>query len=553
MFRREAVRTGRTSSNPYSATSLISAWLMMHEHVFSAGRKRPKISKNQNHAIFLYYRTGFIVVCAALWTSLFSANAGTGGAFSFENVSELAKKAADEAFRAPPSIPDFLKTISYDDYRDIRFDVKQTLWRERGNFQLQLIHPGFVYGNAVRLNTIEEGAVKRINFNPNLFTYGRNKFAETIPADLGFAGFRIAYPLNQKDEFNHVAVFAGASYFRAVAKGEVFGISGRGLAIDTALPSGEEFPLFTEYWLERPAAAAREMRFYALLDSASVTGAYAFTLRPGDPTRLSVRARLFMRKTVKDLGIAPLTSMFFYGEEKSRPAGEWRPEVHDSDGLLMQSAANEWLWRPLGNPEKLRVSYFDFDSPRGFGLLQRDRSFQDYEDLETRHELRPNAWVIPTGHWGRGFVKLVEIPSSKETNDNIVAYWMPRSAPAPGKPLELSYQLRFESREPTEATGARAVATRLGNGDKEDWQRIVVDFEGAKIRALPESTPVKAVIGIGSEAQLVQQAVIRNAVTGGWRLAFQIKRARGKPSELRAYLQNGKDILTETWCYQLEP
>jgi periplasmic glucans biosynthesis protein len=526
---------------------------MMHEHVFSAGRKRPKISKNQNHAIFLYYRTGFIVVCAALWTSLFSANAGTGGAFSFENVSELAKKAADEAFRAPPSIPDFLKTISYDDYRDIRFDVKQTLWRERGNFQLQLIHPGFVYGNAVRLNTIEEGAVKRINFNPNLFTYGRNKFAETIPADLGFAGFRIAYPLNQKDEFNHVAVFAGASYFRAVAKGEVFGISGRGLAIDTALPSGEEFPLFTEYWLERPVAAAREMRFYALLDSASVTGAYAFTLRPGDPTRLSVRARLFMRKTVKDLGIAPLTSMFFYGEEKSRPAGEWRPEVHDSDGLLMQSAANEWLWRPLGNPEKLRVSYFDFDSPRGFGLLQRDRSFQDYEDLETRHELRPNAWVIPTGHWGRGFVKLVEIPSSKETNDNIVAYWMPRSAPAPGKPLELSYQLRFESREPTEATGARAVATRLGNGDKEDWQRIVVDFEGAKIRALPESTPVKAVIGIGSEAQLVQQAVIRNAVTGGWRLAFQIKRARGKPSELRAYLQNGKDILTETWCYQLEP
>lgn len=488
-----------------------------------------------------------------LWTSILGANANSAGAFSFENISELAKKAAQEGFRPPAPIPDFLKTISYDDYRDIRFDVRQSLWRERGNFQLQLIHPGFVYGNAVRLNTIEAGTVKRINFNPNLFTYGRNKFAEKIPADLGFAGFRIAYPLNQKEEFNHVAVFAGASYFRAVAKDEVFGLSARGLAIDTALPSGEEFPLFTEFWLERPAPAARQMRFYALLDSASVTGAYAFTLEPGDPTLISVRARLFMRKTVKELGIAPLTSMFFYGEEKSRPAGEWRPEVHDSDGLLMQSAANEWLWRPLGNPEKLRVSYFEFNSPRGFGLLQRDRSFQNYEDLETRHELRPNAWIVPTGQWGRGFVKLVEIPSPKETNDNIVAYWMPHGGPAPGQPLELSYQIRFDSREPTDASGARAVATRLGNGDKEDWQRIVVDFEGGKLRALPDSAAVKAVIGVGAEAQLVQQSVVRNSVTGGWRLAFQIKRARGKPLELRAYLQNGKTILTETWCYQLEP
>ena len=517
--------------------------------VCAACRRGQNISNNRKRTIFFYQR--FIIICAAIW--IFSAHAKPAGAFSFENVSELAKKTADEAFRAPPSIPDFLKTISYDDYRDIRFDVRQSLWRERGNFQLQLIHPGFIYGNAVRLNTIEAGAVKRINFNPNLFTYGRNKFAEKIPADLGFAGFRIAYPLIQKDEFNHVAVFAGASYFRAVAKGEVFGISGRGLAIDTALPSGEEFPLFTEFWLERPAAAARQMRFYALLDSPSVTGAYVFTLEPGDPTLLSVRARLFMRKSVKELGIAPLTSMFFYGEEKSRPAGEWRPEVHDSDGLLMQSAANEWLWRPLGNPEKLRVSYFYFDNPRGFGLLQRDRNFQNYEDLETRHELRPNAWIIPTGQWGRGFVKLVEIPSAKETNDNIAAYWMPRSAPAPGQPMELNYQLRFESREPSAASRARVIATRLGNGDKEDWQRIVIDFEGAKIRALPDAAPVKAVIGVGPEAQLVQQTVVRNAVTGGWRLAFQIKRARGKPLELRAYLQNGKDILTETWCYQLEP
>src|ERR1044072_5088017 len=187
------------------------------------------------------------------------------------------------------------------------------------------------------------------------------------------------------------------------------------------------------------------MRFYALLDSASVTGAYAFTLEPGDPTLVNVRARLFMRKAAKELGIAPVTSMFFYGEEKSRPAGEWRPEVHDSDGLLMQSAANEWLWRPLGNPEKLRVSYFEFDSPRGFGLLQRDRSFQNYEDLETRHELRPNAWVVPTGQWGRGAVKLVEIPSPTKHNDTIVAFVTPRALPPERQPLALVYHFFCDS------------------------------------------------------------------------------------------------------------
>jgi glucans biosynthesis protein len=204
---------------------------------------------------------------------------------------ELAKKSAGEAFRAPPPIPDYLKSLSYDQYRDIRFDVKRSLWRDRGNFQLQLIHPGFLYGYAVRLNTIEAGVAKRVNFDPTLFTYGRNKFAEKIPADLGFAGFRVAYPLNQRSQFDHVVVFAGASYFRGVAKGEVFGLSARGLAIDTGLPSGEEFPLFTEFWLERPADDARQMTLYALLDSPSVTGAYAFVVhRASAPSSKYARA-----------------------------------------------------------------------------------------------------------------------------------------------------------------------------------------------------------------------------------------------------------------------
>ena len=218
----------------------------------------------------------------------------------------------------------------------------------------------------------------------------------------------------------------------------------------------------------------------------------------------------------------------------------------------MHSGSGEWIWRPLGNPEKLRVSYFEFDNPRGFGLLQRDRRFQNYQDLETRHELRPTAWITPVGDWGKGFVKLVEIPSRKETNDNIVSYWMPRSLPPVGQPFEIAYRISFQSEEPIGSGSARAIATRTGAGDKEELKRIVIDFAGQKIQSLPESTPVKAVIATVPDVQAVAPNVFRNTVTGGWRLSFQVKRQKGRPVELRAFLQNGKDVLTETWSYQLE-
>jgi glucans biosynthesis protein len=488
----------------------------------------------------------------ALMVGVVPAPAAAHGRMGFDGVAEIARKLAAEPFRAPQPIPDFLTSISYDDYRDIRFDTRQSLWRDGGNFQIQLIHPGLYYGHAVKINTLESSGGRPLPFSAKLFTYGRNKFADKIPDDLGFAGFRIAYPLYRQNEFNHVIVFAGASYFRVVAKGQVFGISARGLAIDTGLPGGEEFPFFKEFWLERPARDARETKLYALLDSQSVAGAYAFVVQPGERTVVSVRARLFLRKAVKELGIAPLTSMFLYGEEKPRPADDWRPEVHDSDGLLMHSSTGEWLWRPLGNPEKLRVSYFAFDNPRGFGLLQRDRRFQNYEDLETRHELRPNAWIEPLGSWGKGHVKLVEIPSRKEINDNMVSYWFPRSLPPVGQPFEIAYRIHFQSNDPIDANSGRVTATRFGNGDRENWKRIVVDFEGEKLKALPDSAPVKAVISLGPDGQLVQQSVFRNTVTRGWRLSFQVKPPKGKPLELRAFLQNGQDALSETWSYQLE-
>jgi periplasmic glucans biosynthesis protein len=497
---------------------------------------------------------------SCIWTALFVgflvASATGDPRFGLDNVSEMAKNLAAEPFKAPPSAPDFLRQLTYDEYRDIRFDPAQSLWKDGGNFRVELIHPGLYYEFPVMINVHDSTGVRRVRFSPKLFTYGKNKFADKIPADLGFAGFRLTYPFYKKEEYNHVIVFAGASYFRAVAKNEVFGLSGRGLAIDTGLASGEEFPYFKEFWLDKPARDAREIKVLALLDSQSLTGAYEFIVRPGESTVVDVRARLYERKKVNELGIAPLTSMFFHGEEKPRPARDWRPEVHDSDGLLVRSNMDEWVWRPLGNPEKLRVSYFPLENPRGFGLLQRDRKFNSYEDLEARYELRPNAWITPVGNWGKGYIKLVEIPSQKETNDNVVAYWIPKNGAVAGQPFEVAYRIHFQSEDPLDASTARVTAMRVGSGDKEDWKRIVVDFEGTKIKSLPAATPVKAAIGVGQDGQLGQlgqQNVIKNSVTGGWRLSFQVKPPKDKPLELRAALQNGNDTLSETWSYQLEP
>jgi glucans biosynthesis protein len=473
--------------------------------------------------------------------------------FDLENVAALAEKLAAKAFVPPRQIPDFLKQLNYDQYRDIRFDPVHALWKDSGNFRVEFIHPGLFYNYAVAINILDREGIRKAPFSPKLFNYGQNKLFDKVPLDLGFAGFRITYPLRDKNDYNHVLVFAGASYFRAVAKQSVFGLSARGLAIDTGLPSGEEFPFFREFWLERPVKNALEMRILALLDSKRVTGAYEFILRPGEKTVIDVKAKLFSRQSAKEFGIAPLTSMFFYGEEKPRPAREWRPEVHDSDGLLIHASTGERIWRPLVNPERLQMSYFDVENPRGFGLLQRDRHFQSYEDLETHHELRPSAWIVPLGEWGKGRVKLVEVPTQRETNDNIVAYWIPATSPTPERPFEFAYKIYFQNNEPLGASLARVTGTRIGQGEKEELRRIIVDFEGGKIKSLPEYAPLKAMISVGQDGQLVQQSLFKNRVTGGWRLAFQVKPPQGKPLELRASLQNERETLTETWSYQLAP
>jgi glucans biosynthesis protein len=287
-----------------------------------------------------------------------------------------------------------------------------------------------------------------------------------------------------------------------------------------------------------------------------MTGAYSFTIRPGEQTAVDVEVRLYARSEVKKVGLAPLTSMFFHGENTVHDVVDFRPEVHDSDGLLVQTGTGEWIWRPLDNPRALHVSSFQIEHPKGFGLVQRDRDFASYQDLEARPELRPSTWVEPKGDWGKGRVELIEIPTKADTNDNIVAFWVPESGPKPGTPYTFAYTVEWYGDDASRPPGGRTVATRVDFGTVEDAHRFVIDFAGGKLDKLPADTVLRGVVSIAGgddSAELVDQQVIKNTVTGGWRFTFQVHPKHKGPVDLRAYLDSGGDTLTETWSYVLLP
>ena len=482
-------------------------------------------------------------------------------AFEYPDVVRRAEALAKKPFEEPRNdLPQALHALSYDQYRDIRFRPEDALWRaESLPFEVQLFHRGFYFDHAVMVNVVASDGVKAVPFNNAWFDYGHNGFPHAFPPDFGYAGFRLHYPLNRPDYRDEVVAFLGASYFRAIGKGQGYGLSARGLAIDTGEATGEEFPYFRELWLSKPARNARQMIVYALLDSRSVSGAYQFVVEPGDTTILAITATLFLRNKVAKFGIAPLTSMFYYGENTARDVNpqrpmDFRPEVHDSDGLLIHAGSGEWIWRPLFNPLRLKVNSFQTSNPRGFGLMQRDRDFDHYQDLEARFEHRPSAWVVPRSDWGEGRVELIQIPSDDEKNDNIAAFWVPKSSPAPGKPIRLAYDLHWLSNDAQYPPGGKTDATRTYWSADRGNHTFVVDFVDGDLPKLAEVDPPEAVVSSSSSsAGIATQRMEKNAVTHGWRLTFQVPGKTDGPLELRAFLKKGKDVLTETWSYLTEP
>lgn len=480
-------------------------------------------------------------------------------AFQFQDVVEKARASAKSAYEAPATIPDFMANLSYDKYQSIRFDPDQSLWRDAGSrFQVMLIPAGKFYTRPVSLHVVDGEGVQSLPFEKKRFNVSDDALGKRIPADLGYAGLKLTFPFDGPGVANQFLVFAGASYFRGVSKETAFGLSGRGIAVDTGLPSGEEFPDFTEFWLERPAPDSDHMRIYALLDGPSVTGAYQFTVYPGGQTRMDVKARLFFRDSTELLGLAPLTSMFYYGENTPRPLGEWRPQVHDSDGLLIHDEqSGEWLWRPLINPERLATSYHQTGRVGGFGLIQRDTEFRHFEDLEARYERRPSAWVSAGGDWGEGHVVLVEIPTDDETNDNIVAFWSPGRPVNAGTTREFDYSVRFGGPDVADQPGGKVVNTfvgagdRIGGGDQEGAYRVLVDFAGGALSELGAEAPVVSKVSGGEGVEVLEHFVEWVEPENLWRMSVLAKPEPGRALQLRGFLTVDDDVATETWSYSL--
>ena len=383
------------------------------------------------------------------------------------------------------------ENLGYDGYRDIRFRPEARPWSgEALPFEIDLLAPGFLFDRPVAIHLVEDGRAVEIPYDPAMLEFGPLASVPTNPGELAWSGFRLRHPLNRPDVMDEVAVFQGASYFRAVARDQLYGLSARGLAIDTAEPSGEEFPRFVAFWIERPAPDAPDVTVHALLQSESVTGAYTFDIIPGTETRMEVRSTLFPRVDLEHVGIAPLTSMFLFDATNRDDFDDWRDEVHDSDGLQMVNGVGERLLRSLGNADTLQVSSFVDRDPEAFGLVQRHRAFADYQDAEARYDLRPSAWVQPVGAWGEGRVELVEIPSREEIHDNIVAYWRPAATLEAGSRHDYDYRLSWTAAPADAVPLWRMQSARVGASLSDpSKRRVVLDFAPPSKVAVPEAGP----------------------------------------------------------------
>ncbi|MGH8201646.1 MAG: glucan biosynthesis protein [Steroidobacteraceae bacterium] len=481
-------------------------------------------------------------------------------AFSFATVQKYAQERAARPYhiRSTP-LPRALATLDYDQYSQIQFRPAAALWHGQSMFEVQFFHRGFNFDRRVNIYEVLPSGVRTVVYNPTMFQFGQGVPRVELPANLGFAGLSVHYPLNMPGYKDEAIAFLGASYFRALGRNEGYGVSARGLAIDTAATAGEEFPYFTDFWVVQPAPDARTMTIYALLDSPSMAGAYEFDVRPGTITQVQVTANLYPRQAVDKLGIAPLTSMFLYGESsEGRPFDDWRPEVHNSDGLMMQTGTGEWLWRPLDDPAKLQVNRYMDENPKGFGLMQRDRNFADYEDPDSQFERRPSYWIQPLGDWGKGGIELVEIPSDEEIHDNIDAYWVPSAPVVPHTPIHFSYLMSaFLNSGGRWPPGGKVVGTRFGpvlNGTTpiSGMRLVLIDFAGGDLDSLLSSQPVHADVSAdgGSIVHITVQRVPENGV---WRVAIQVKPTGDAPVDLRCYLDLYGEALTETWTYQWTP
>ncbi|MEX0340103.1 MAG: glucan biosynthesis protein [Arenibacterium sp.] len=473
--------------------------------------------------------------------------------FSPDDVVAMARALAERPFRLRKQVPEDWRNLSYEQYRKLWFRPTEALWfQSDAPYEVDFFAPGLYFPRPIKVYEVSEGQATAVPFDLSKFDR-TDKFPDvTLDDSLGYSGLRLRTELTEPGKKNEFCVFQGASYFRAIGHDMIYGLSARGLALKTGDPAGEEFPEFTHFWLERPAPGQNNIVIHALMDSLSVTGAYRFDIAPGPECVMDVTAEIFARERLTHVGIGPLTSMFLFDETVPTRFDDFRPAVHDSDGLLVWNGAGERLWRPLANPRTLQISAFGDNNPRGFGLMQRARKFSDFNDLEALYHRRPGLWVEPKGDWGEGSVSLVEIPADQEIYDNIVAYWRPRKPMAAGDNRKLEYRLTWGTKAPVEQTVAEVIGTAMGArhawANPPQGRMAFIDF--APHPAFEDGPDAIDIFVSSPHVDTTPGILQRNPETGGMRLAFSFDPKEREMVELRAQLRKDGVAVSEVWLYR---
>jgi glucans biosynthesis protein len=486
-----------------------------------------------------------------------SLSVGQPYAFSFDRLRAQARKLAGSSYKSPVRpAQEIVQAINFDVAQKIRFRPEFALWANGpAPYPVRFFNLRETVREPVRVNLVSGDSARPVLYDHRYFDWGNTGFDKKLPRNAGFSGFRV---MNGRKVERDWLAFQGASYFRTSGSDDQYGLSARGIAVNTATATREEFPIFTDFWIAEGITANAPVTIYALLDGPSITGAYKFEVHHGNGDIMDVHAELFARADIERLGIAPLTSMFWYSEANRHQATDWRPEIHDSDGLCMWRGNGERIWRPLANPRGVQVNSYMDKNPKGFGLMQRDRDFENYQDDGAFYNKRPSVWVEPRGAWGEGAVQLVEINTDDEIHDNIVAYWVPKTKLRTGKSLRLDYRLHWQDPEPFPPKSiAHVVATRRGRAGIAGSQglpgyKFAIDFEGGTLSNMPPRYDLKPAVTL-SRGHVTSAYSLKVVGTRRWRAVFDVVFDGREPVDLRCVLQQNGKPLTETWLYQIVP
>jgi glucans biosynthesis protein len=487
---------------------------------------------------------------------------GPGKPFSWELLKQTARELSKQPYKPPPQpVPQIVGKIDYQTWGEIKFDVEHALYAEGPYpFPVTFFHLGKFFPKTVEMNVVDGDEAREIIYDQSYFDMPADSIARELPKGIGFAGLRVQEskdgPLDWKR--NDWVAFLGAAYFRAIGQLRQYGLSARGVALDAAVAGkAEEFPDFTHFYIGPESEDT--VTLHAMMEGPSMVGACRFLITRGKGVLMDIDQSLYLRRDVSRFGLAPVTTMFWFSETVKPTGADWRPEVHDSDGLSMWTGSGERLWRPLNNPPRVIVSAFSDDNPHGFGLMQRDRNFDHYQD-GVFYDRRPSLWVEPKGSWSKGAVQLLEIPTNDEIHDNVVAMWVPDKPAAAGSEFDLAFRLYWLADEPFPTPLARCVATRLGNGGQPGQPRphgvrkFMVEFLGGPLGDLPFGEKPEPVLWAsrGTFSYILTEAV-PDEVPGHWRAQFDLTVSGEEPVEMRLFLRAGDQVLSETWLYQYHP